>query len=124
MLYSGLCLRILDVNIFFADDCSVKTLFDYHYFHHVDTKASKDSNYPFTFNQSLGCLLVFSNVEGSHEEKQSTQNPDKWTDQETVLQTAEAPLRVCRFRIAYSIRNLMVHNISFQLYTHTLKKNK
>lgn len=51
----------------------------------LEPKPQKNSRPAHTFNQSLSGLPVFSDEEGTQEEKQSAQDPNKYADQQAVL---------------------------------------
>lgn len=45
-----------------------------------------------TSKQLLHCFPVFSNVDGSNDEKHSPHNPDHGAEQQAVLQTVKVPV--------------------------------
>lgn len=59
-----------------------------------------------TSKQLLHCFPVFSNVDGSNDEKHSPDNPDHGAEQQAVLQTVKVPVGATW---VYSIRDLHQH---------------
>lgn len=65
---------------------------------HTKILCSFGAQFCFTLKQKLDSFSIFIYVEGSYQKKRSTQDSNKWAEQEAVLQTVEAPVRVFWFR--------------------------